>query len=72
MKIIVNGAAVEVDSTEITYELVQRIAFNGKTDRNHTVTYRGAAEEKQGTLSPGETVGIADGTVFNVYETGGA
>jgi len=73
MKIVINGDAVEVDSDRISYELVNRIAFNGKADRSPSVTFKGAAPPNtEGVLMPGASVAIAEGTVFNVYITGGA
>jgi hypothetical protein len=70
MKITVNGAQVEVDATAISYEMVQRIAKNGKVDRPHAVHFLNAANGMSGELRPGEAVEIAEGTVFNVYEAG--
>jgi len=73
MKIIINGAVVEVEGNEISYELVQRIAFNGKAIGNHSVTFHNAAPpETDGILLPGATVQIVEGTLFNVSETGDA
>jgi len=74
MKIIVNGESVEAsDLAEISYDLVNRIAFNGKSDRTPSITFKGAPPPKtEGTLAPGESVQITEGTVFNVYVTGGA
>ena len=74
MKIIINGESVEAsDLVEISYDLVNRIAFNGKADRTPSITFKRAAPPKtEGTLLPGETVNIVEGTIFNVYVTGGA
>lgn len=73
MKIIVNGAMAEVDATVVSYELVRRIAFNGKNDQTPSITYKHAAPPRtEGVLGPGNFVEIAEGTVFSVYVTGGA
>jgi hypothetical protein len=71
MKIIVNGASVEVDAPTISYEMVQRIAYNGKAIGEHAVRFHGGLDGRTGTLCPGEAVEIVDGTVFNVFATDG-
>ena len=73
MNIIINGASVEIQEPQISYDLVRRIAFNGKDDRHPSVTFKGAAPPKtEGILEPGASVALAEGTIFNVYDTGGA
>ena len=57
----------------MTYEQVVRLAFQTPPapDTRFTVTYRNAAEPKQGSLAPGQSVKVKrHGTVFNVKPTG--
>jgi hypothetical protein len=71
--IIVNGRRKEVVTDEVSYEEVVRLAYGGEVPTGPniiiTVTYRNAAHDKQGTLLPGQTVEIKDGTIFNVTAT---
>jgi hypothetical protein len=71
MKIVVNGASVEVVDETITHEDVLRIAFDGRVVGLHAVTFNGAAPPLEaGDMSPGETVRVKEGTTFNVYASG--
>jgi hypothetical protein len=73
VKISVNGATVEVSEPSISYERLRHIAFCGKDDRTPSITFKGAAAARtEGTLAPGESVELAEGTAFNVYDTGNA
>lgn len=72
-EIFVNGRRREVSDRELTYDEVLRLAFgdNIPTGPNIviTVTYRKAEHDKRGSLIPGESVEIKNGTVFDVRTT---
>ncbi len=72
-EIIVNGRAKRVTSREVSFQEVLSLAFNPVPTGPgiiFTVTYRHAAgDRKEGTLLPGETVEVRDGTIFNASYT---
>lgn len=71
--ITVNGRPKTVPSDELTFDEVVRLAFDppptGKAIM-FAVTYRdGGGRPPEGSLAPGATVKVKDGTVFNVTAT---
>jgi multiubiquitin len=71
--VIVNGQQHTVDSRIVSFEEVVKLADLAppSPDTRYTVTYRNAAEPKEGSLAPGHSVEIKkEGTVFNVKATG--
>jgi hypothetical protein len=72
-KIIVNARSKEVTGDEQSFEQIVALAFNPvPTGPNivFTVTFRkGPRENPEGTLTPGETVEIKEGMVFDVTAT---
>jgi hypothetical protein len=71
MRIIVNGDSIVVLSGEISYDDIQRIAFDNRPVGLHAITVHNAEGRDDGVVQPGETVRVKDGTVFNVYAGGG-
>lgn len=69
--IIVNGREKTYVGKEITFAQVVALADNLPTGPNilYTVTYRKAEEESEGTLVPGKSVKLKNGTTFNVTAT---
>jgi hypothetical protein len=69
--IVVNGRKEEVSKEVLGYDEVVAIAFpTRKPDYEYEVTYHKAFGPKpDGTLSPGKTVHVQDGTIFNVTPT---
>ena len=71
--IIVNGRPKTVPSDELTFDEVVRLAFDPPpTGRAimFAITYRdGGGRPPEGSLAPGVTVKVKDGTVFNVTAT---
>lgn len=71
--IIVNGRPKAVPKGDISYDTVVRLAFpNPKPgpDFEYVVTYtNGHNDNKEGTLTPGHTVKVKEGMIFNVTET---
>lgn len=71
--LIVNGQQHAVDSRIVSFEEVVKLADLAppSPDTRYTVTYRNAAEPKEGSLAPGHSVEIKKkGTIFNVKATG--
>ena len=71
--IIVNGEKKSVESDDVSYEQVVRIAYPTPPtpDTLFTVTYRKAKEPHEGSLAPGQSVEVKEeGTIFNVKATG--
>ena len=73
--IIVEGTAHQwPKNTDISYEQVVTLEVPGypeHLDITYAVTYKnGHGEKPEGILSPGATVKVKDGMVFNVSETG--
>ena len=71
--VTVNGRPKTVPSDELTFDEVVRLAFDppptGKAIM-FAVTYRdGGGRPPEGSLAPGTTVKVKDGTVFNVTAT---
>jgi len=73
VEIIVNGRQKEVKSEELSFEQIVALAFpTPPTGSNivYTITYRkGNGNKPEGTLTPGESVKIKDGMIFNVTAT---
>jgi Multiubiquitin len=69
--IIVNGRMKKVTTDEVSFEQIVDLAFDNSPPSGPniviTVTYK--IEGKQGTLLPGGTVTIKNGTIFNVTAT---
>jgi hypothetical protein len=71
--LIVNGQQHAVDSRIVSFgEVVKLVDLAPPSpDTRYTVTYRNAAEPKEGSLAPGRSVEIKkEGTIFNVKATG--
>jgi hypothetical protein len=70
---IVDGQRKTVPTDVVSYTEVVELAYPGQSgdpQYTFTVTFRNAADEKQGTLVPGQTVTVKkEGTVFNVTRT---
>lgn len=72
MKITVNGRSVETESAFLTYESVCELAGE-KPAFNPSCTYRAKLEgdaRREGILSTGGSVLLAEGMVFNCMRTG--
>lgn len=71
--IIVNGRKKEVATKELSYTDIVNLAYdnNPPTGPNIviTVTFKKGENDKQGTLLPGDSTKIKDGTIFNVTAT---
>ncbi len=70
--IIVNGEQKEVEKKKLTFSEVVALAYpNPATGGNiiYTVTYKKAKSPHQGTMTPGSSVIIKNGTIFNVTKT---
>jgi hypothetical protein len=69
--IIVNAQKKTVENRVVTYEQAVQLAFpNGQQGSDmYTVTYRKAEDNKSGTLVPGGTVTVKNGTIFDVTPT---
>lgn len=71
-KIIINGVDLYTRTPELTYEGVCHLA-GIESDAQPTVTFRnGPGTTVEGSLLPGQRVGLAHGMVFNVRVTSGA
>ena len=72
--IIVNGEKASVESDDVSYEQVVKLAYPTppSPDTRFTVTYRKAKEPNhEGSLAPGQSVEVKrEGTIFNVKATG--
>lgn len=68
MNIIVNGREVEV---VLSYEEVVARAGKDPT-RIYTIVWRSAHGHFSGTLTPGESVVVYEGTIFSVSDTSSA
>lgn len=72
IKIIVNGREKTVRDKHLTFEQVVALAFETPPSATtvFTVTYRRADQKPDsGTLAPGKSVKVKDGTTFNVTAT---
>lgn len=70
MKVILNGEQITIASGVVTYEyLAARAGFDPKSILS--ITYRGTGG-LCGSLTPGESVMLGLGMIFNVVRTGGA
>ncbi len=71
--IVVNGRQQSITATELSYDQVVRLAYpNPPTgpDVLISVTYRrGTGNKPEGTLSPGQSVRLKDGMIFDVVVT---
>lgn len=72
--IIIDGTPYEVEKDDMTYVELVTLAdpeYPQHPETTYSVTYkRGQGNKPEGTLSPGGTVKIKDGMVFNVSRTG--
>jgi len=72
--IVIDGTPHEVEKDELTYVEVVTLAdptFPQHPETTYSVTYkRGHGNKPEGTLSPGGSVKVKDGMVFNVSRTG--
>lgn len=72
--IIIDGTPHEVEKDDMTYVEIVTLAdpeYPQHPDTTYSVTYkRGHSNKPEGTLSPGGSVKIKDGMVFNVSRTG--
>ena len=74
--IIVNGLGVSTPDNEASYDYIVMLGLRGKGRHGvlYTVTYampRGI-DRRDGSLTPGQSVKIENGMVFNVVYTGNA
>lgn len=71
--IIVNGQKKEVTTKIVSFEDIVNLAYDNNPPKGPnvviTVTYSKAEHDRQGTLLPGATIEIKDGTIFNVKAT---
>lgn len=71
-RIVVNGEPKTVESEEVSFEEVTKLAYPTPpfADTMFTVTFRNAKKPKEGTLVEGQSVEVKkDGTIFNVKAT---
>ncbi len=72
-KVIVNGRPRTVEQRQLTFEQIVALAFPGEQvmpDTIHTITYTHAVAPKlTGSLHPGETLTIKNGTILSVTAT---
>lgn len=72
LNIVVNGRPKKITATELSFDDVIRLAFDNPPsgpDVIFTVAYRNDADHSAGTLAPGQSVKVRNGTVFNVTAT---
>ncbi len=70
--IIVNAREKEWNKKEISYQEVIVLAFGEYIENEnieYTVAYSKAHDDKNGTLTKGESVKVKEGMVFNVNKT---
>ena len=69
-ELIVNGTPEVWTDHRISYEQVVQLAFPGGStgDTLYTVTFANP-HGRDGTLAPGQSTEVKDGTVFNVSKT---
>jgi len=71
--IIVNGRSRITTTKTVSYEDVVKLAYENPPGHLLTVTfYRGPFRKSSGSLTPGESINVKDGMVFNVADTSGA
>ena len=72
--IVIDGTEHEVEKDEMTYVEIRTLAdpeFPLHPNTTYSVTYkRGPGNKPEGTFSPGGSVKVKDGMVFNVSRTG--
>ncbi|TNB49683.1 hypothetical protein FF124_01610 [Martelella lutilitoris] len=72
--IVIDGTPYEVDKGDLTYVELVTLAdpeYPQHPETTYSVTYkRGHGNKPEGTLSPGGSVKVKDGMVFNVSRTG--
>ena len=70
---IVNGREKTVEKTDLTYDEVVALAFNPLPTGDNiliTVVYRrGHGDKPEGSLTPGGSVKVKDGMIFDVTAT---
>jgi len=73
-RVIINGKAFDLSQCTISYrELVELAGYNG--DDLVTVTYRTKSVgdvKREGSLYPGRTLFVSDGTIINIADTSAA
>ena len=71
--IIVNTREKKVEGKEVTFDQIVRLAFETPPSGPNieiTVAYRkGRGNTQSGTMKPGDTVKVQDGTIFDVTAT---
>jgi hypothetical protein len=73
IQIIVNGEPKEIESQDVSYDEVTKLAYPTPPtpDTTYTVTFRNAEDPKEGSLVEGQSVKVKkEGTIFNVRATG--
>jgi hypothetical protein len=71
--IIIDGTEHEVEKDEMSYVEIVTLsdpAYPQHPETTYSVTYKRGHGNNEGTLSPGSTVRVKDGMVFNVSRTG--
>jgi hypothetical protein len=72
VEITINGQKREVRGSKMSYNDVVHLAYSVEPSTLVTVTYHGAAGGTNGSLLPGDSVSVQEGTVFNATLTGNA
>lgn len=69
--IIVNGRERKVTESELSFDALVKLAFgaNPPSGPNVVITVTYKSRGKEGTLLPGDSVGIQNGMIFNVKAT---
>ena len=71
-KIIINGRDLNIMlSKELTYEDIVSLSHHDSTNIL-SLTYAHGVNDEQGSLSPGDSIEIKDGMIFNVADTSNA
>ncbi|TAU59053.1 multiubiquitin domain-containing protein [Rhizobium ruizarguesonis] len=71
--IIIDGTPHEVEKDDITYVDIVTLAdpeYPQHPETTYSVTYKRGHGNNEGTLSPGGSVKVKEGMVFNVSRTG--
>lgn len=68
MRIILNGREAQLDRDALSYEDLVKLMGREYI----TVTYRMPRGQDGGSLSPGQTLDLAEGMIINAYVTGNA
>lgn len=75
MKIKVNGRDLEVIAKTLSYEDICHLEFGKVPEALITVVHHTRAEggwERNGSLTPGQSVELVEGMIFNAHYTGNA